>query len=287
MMQTWKVPKEEEGARLVSFLKKMINKKVSIRAIKKAIEKNQCLVNQKVERFASLRLHAGDTVAIDAEAIRPPKKFDLEKDRILYSDDVVLFYNKPAWLSSDESGLASLFDTFYVVHRLDKETTGVILFAKTKEAREFFLDAFRQRKVQKEYLALVHGQVKPAKGIAATYLGKFSQKGSLPRFHSTDPKRGKFAKTEWEVLSQGKCAALVKCMPKTGRTHQIRVHLSELGYPIIGDYRYAKQMSSSYHAKRCLLHAHSLRVFHPLTGEAICISAPLPLDFKHAIKLIL
>ncbi len=184
-------------------------------------------------------------------------------------------------------------------HRLDFETSGVILLAKNKAALVALANLFGTEKPHKEYLALVHGApVKPAFAVDAK-LAPHPVKTGLIR---VDEKNGKRAKTEFELLEQFAGHALLKCRPLTGRTHQIRVHLRQAGLPIVGDELYGgaplllSRLKPGYRLKpnkterpliaRVALHAESLSLPHPVTGEVINIRAPWPKDMKVAVNYL-
>lgn len=288
-MKCWCVSKTDSEVKLVAFLREKLGDLYSTRKLKQAIENNLCFVNSTIERFASFRLKAGDRVQFDETAIQqmPPKVFVIENDRILYEDDALLLYDKPVGLTSDETGLAALFSDLHLVHRLDRETTGVIMFAKTEDVKQSMVNLFRKFEVEKVYMALVDGVVEKDKGVIENFLGKVSTNENQVLWGVVPKKRGKFAKTLWELVRQGKQAALVRCHPETGRTHQIRIHMRGIGHPVLGDFRYARKFHCSYHAKRCMLHALKLSFPHPVTGKLLLVEAPLPWDFKQAMEMVL
>jgi len=287
-MKKWQVAKEEAGVKLLSFLKSKLDESHSARALKRAIESNLCLVNGLVERFASVELQNGEIVSFDETGIQniPPRKFVLEKARILYEDDSCLVYNKPVGITSDKTGLAGLLKEYYLVHRLDRDTTGVIIFAKSKQAQNDLIRHFKNQKVQKTYLALVDGVPRKNSGIIDKPIGRLTQRGGQTIWGIVSPKYGKPAKTVWKSKKRGKNAALLVCYPKTGRTHQIRIHLKEIGCPILGDYQYTKKYHCEYHAKRCMLHAVEIAFPNLSTGKYVKIKAPVPKDFKQALRKI-
>jgi RluA family pseudouridine synthase len=288
-MKSWRVSEKDSGLKLVSFLQEQFEGRYSSRKLKHSIENNLCKVNAVVERFASRRLKSGDRVQFDESSIVevPAQVFEVDKSRILYEDESLLFYDKPAGLSSDESGIALLFNTYFLVHRLDRGTTGVLVLAKSAGVKEVLIELFREFAVKKVYLALVDGVLEKKRGSIENYLGNVSTDKNQARWDKVPKSKGKFAKTSWELVQQGPNAALVKCRPETGRTHQIRVHMKILGHPILGDYTYAKKYRCSYHAKRCMLHALTLSFPHPVTGKQIEVEAPLPEDFKLTMKKVL
>lgn len=241
--------------RLLTVAKKKIS--FSTIDLRWSIEHNRCWINGKVERYGSYKVKAGEKITLF-----PEKKpfFQPEPERILYEDDHLLLYNKPIHI--DSPALATLLGTL-LVHRLDRDTSGIILFAKSKLAQKKLEDLFRQRTIKKEYLALVEGKTQK-QGVIE---GNLMQQGKKV-----------WAKTSWKCLKQGKKGALLQCSPWTGRTHQIRLHLKSIGHPILGDFDYGNR-SGKPNLFRPLLHAASLSFNHPFEGKMIHISAPPPEDF--------
>jgi RluA family pseudouridine synthase len=279
-MDKWIVDLEEDGKRLLTFVKDKVES--STKDVRWSIENNRCLINGRVERYSSTRLKKGDHVEVLIDK-RP--NFTLDKNAVLYEDGAILVYDKPPSIATTgPSSLATLLNLF-PVHRLDKETSGVVLFAKDKKTQRILEDQFRKREVNKTYVALVVGIPKEKKGVIENFLGKIAERegevfwGELSQRHGGVP-----AKTKWNVEKEGPEASLLRCHPKTGRTHQLRVHLSGLGHPIVGDVRYGgRKHHLSYRAKRVLLHANTLEFHHPLTNERLFISAKLPADFEEAL----
>lgn len=242
---------------------------------------------------------------------------DVKNDiEILYEDEYMVVINKPAgmlvhadgrgnestvvdWLLNrapkargvGEPGFAQdgvLLERSGVVHRLDRETSGVLVLAKTQEAFTHLKAQFHDRIAKKEYRAIVYGTMKDAWGIINRSIGR-----SARDFRLRSAERGakgtlRPAVTEWECIGQSSTHAYLKLFPKTGRTHQIRVHLKSIGHPIVEDALYA---SSIYRAKdtlgfaRLALHAYRLTIFL-VGGEERTFLAPLPLDFEIATTAI-
>ncbi len=167
-----------------------------------------------------------------------------------------------------------------IVHRLDKETSGVMVVAKTDAAMASLATQFKGRRVKKTYIALVHGEVKATEGQISADIGR----------HERDRKRmaigtrkGREAVTTYRVIKRLGGLTLLQLQPQTGRTHQIRVHLSAIGHPVVGDKVYGgrreRKAAVSLTAERHLLHAWKLGFFHPRTNEWMEFEAPLPPDF--------
>jgi tRNA pseudouridine32 synthase/23S rRNA pseudouridine746 synthase/23S rRNA pseudouridine1911/1915/1917 synthase len=160
----------------------------------------------------------------------------------------------------------------YVVHRLDQDTSGILLFAKSEAAKIFLQENWEN--TEKYYLAIVHGRLTAKEGTISTYLTE----NAAQRVYSTpDPATGKFATTEYKVLKEGrKGFSLVEIHLLTGRKHQIRVHFAEKGHPLVGDRKYNNNAPV---ANRLALHARSLAFTHPFNGRRITFDTGMPEDF--------
>lgn len=169
-----------------------------------------------------------------------------------------------------------------IVHRLDRDTSGVLILAKTPEAHAHLKAAFHDREVKKTYLAFVYGVPKERKGTIEFSIGRSNKDF---RLRSAQPKaKGTLreAITHYQVVSDLGTHALVKLMPATGRTHQIRVHMKALHHPVVADPLYAPKRPGDFGFKRLALHAYELIVPLP-SGESLTLTAPLPPDFAAAI----
>lgn len=165
-----------------------------------------------------------------------------------------------------------------IVHRLDKETTGVLVVAKTDAAHRALADQFATRALQKEYLALVNGVPKEQSGT----INRAISRHPVHRHRMTVGEGGRPARTDWTVEDKfGGKASLVRCRIHTGRTHQIRVHLKSIGHPVLGDATYGwRQAENSLKPPRVMLHAEHLVFAHPATARTMDMRAPLPEDFR-------
>jgi 23S rRNA pseudouridine1911/1915/1917 synthase len=172
-----------------------------------------------------------------------------------------------------------------IVHRLDKETTGVIVVAKSDKAHRALADQFATRTLKKEYLALVAG-VPP---LLSGDIDRAISRHPTHRHRMTVGEGGKPARTSWErVEAYGDIAALMRCQIFTGRTHQIRVHMKSLGFPILGDplYGWKPDARLARQPERVMLHAEHLVLTHPISGKVLDLRAPLPKDFLRMIKTL-
>ncbi|MEK7515629.1 MAG: RluA family pseudouridine synthase [Patescibacteria group bacterium] len=221
--------------------------------------------------------------------------------QILYEDDDIVAVAKPAGLITHSDGRTKeetaedWFNERYkvqavrgkeenigYVHRLDRDTSGVLVFAKNTVAYEFLRKAFHDRDIHKTYLAIVYGVLKEKKGVIDFDIGR-SRKDF--RLRSAQPKakgRLRDALTRYEVVGEyGECS-LLKLNPETGRTHQIRVHLKAIHHPIVGDTLYAPNRELALGIKRLALHAYSLDIPLPSGGRSL-ITAPIPDDLALAL----
>lgn len=266
--------------KLIAFLQTLDSGSRSGKSLRRILEDNVCKVNGRVERFGSVCLQKGDVVELASfwKSHRPATQKPLET---LYEDGLIRLVDKPiGWVCSKENCQKEFQGRWQLVHRLDRDTTGVLLLARPK-AQESLMKLFADRAVEKKYLALVDGIPREEEGIRDTYLVKKSAFEGQTIWGSGGKAEGLHAMTRWKVLARGKNASLLECMPITGRTHQIRVHLAEMGHPILVDRQYAGCFRSSYYATRPLLHASQLCI--PWQGGHVTGQSPLPLDMRQAI----
>ena len=200
---------------------------------------------------------------------------------ILYQDAAVIVVDKPAGLLSVpgktegradclQSRLrAAHWDTL-LVHRLDCDTSGVMIFARTKAAQGFLGQEFEQRRAEKTYVARVRGAMAADSGTVDLPLG--TDWPNRPR-QKVDPEAGRPAQTNWQVIARSPSETRLRLSPKTGRSHQLRVHMLELGHPILGDPIYSLDAADF---PRLMLHAETLALHHPVTGEWVNYAAPCP-----------
>lgn len=293
--KSWKVSKKEAGMSLLSFLKSQKIQVPSVKAIKRAIEAKSCTVNRQLQTFSSCVLNEGDCVSLDMAALEEQlslniKSPDKKKMGILFEDASFFIFNKIAGITSDMASLRPFLPSFEkgwsLVHRLDKETTGILIIAKTPFAKEKMLEAFKNREVSKVYLAIVDKEMKKEAGTIDNFLGVIHRYEGQTIYGPVERNQGMRAITQWKCIVKAKGASIVWCEPKTGRTHQLRVHLSGLGHPILGDTQYAKRFSFPHLPKRYLLHAYKIQFTHPKTQKKIQVTAPIPSDFKEIWTLI-
>jgi RluA family pseudouridine synthase len=159
----------------------------------------------------------------------------------------------------------------YVVHRLDKDTSGILLFAKSEQAKKFLQENWAH--TEKHYLGIVHGLLTPKEGTISTYL---AENKALRVYSTSDPAKGKLSHTAYKILQESKGFSLVDIHLRTGRKHQIRVHFAEKGHPIAGDRKYG---TGDLVSKRLALHARSIFFTHPFTGRPMAFDTGIPDDF--------
>jgi 23S rRNA pseudouridine1911/1915/1917 synthase len=211
---------------------------------------------------------------------------------IVYEDENVIVVNKPAGIIShargrfwQEASVASFIrdrisgmdgERGGIVHRLDRATSGVMICAKNEATLKFLQKQFSDRKVQKTYIAVVEGTPEPAEAIIDAPIGRDMKEPKKFKVHED----GKTAQTTYRVVKNGKDMSMLELQPKTGRTHQLRVHLLYINHPIIGDELYSKKPY-----ERLLLHAKSLQITMP-NGEQKIFEAPLPVEFEEVCEWI-
>ncbi len=210
---------------------------------------------------------------------------------VLYEDDACIAFNKPSGLlviptdKNEQRTLVNLVNKQYPngaylhpAHRLDRDTSGVILFAKGKSFQQALMRSFKDRKVMKNYIAFVHGRLDPANGkISFPIKDKFARK-----FDARTPSQS--ALTHYEVEQYCKDFSVVNVMPITGRTNQIRIHLAQVGHPLVGEDVYAFRKDFALRFKRTALHAWRLQWPNPVTGKLTVAQAPLAEDMLEFLK---
>ncbi len=248
-------------------------------------------------------LRAGQIVSVERPIPRAPtvEPAPIALD-VLYEDAFLLVINKPPglvvhpapghWQDTLVSALLHRWGStptgfdrsrLGIVHRLDKDTSGVLIVAKDAATMEALARQFRRREIRKGYLALVWGRVHPERGV----IHKPIARHPVHRKRMAVRAQGREAVTRYEVIERFAGATLLRVFPETGRTHQIRVHLSAIGHPIVGDTVYARQRAGVPVAlRRQALHAESIGFSHPATGKAIALAAPLPADLAAALAAL-
>lgn len=306
MIKRWKIQKQE---RLDSFLRRelpaVLEKEISNGKIRRLILSGCVTVNSKQCRIPAYDLKNGSTVS--AEIIeeklffeKPVDDIDFtltEKD-VLYEDEYIIVVDKPAYIPTEDTFVKerksmhscvveylwnkdrSLRNPPYagIIHRLDKETSGVLLFTKKREANKSLSRQFAEHSIKKIYRAVCDIKIKPQlkNFTVENFISRISSKSSACKMGITkDESKGQHAKTEFKIVKEEEKKVFAECFLFTGRTHQIRVHLSSKGLPICGDELYGSTTEG-----RIMLHAHTLEFTHPINGEHIKIESTLPEQFR-------
>jgi 23S rRNA pseudouridine1911/1915/1917 synthase len=306
------VGEEEAGGRLDSFLASRILE-VSRTRIQRAIEDGDILVNERTTK-PGYRLRSGDRIEVDLPE-PPPVELAPEPIRlnIIYEDDDLVVVDKPAGMvvhpgAGVESGtlanaLVYHFNTLSdvagrirpgIVHRIDKETSGLLVVAKNDVTHERLSNQFRDREVFKVYAALVYGRMSQTRGEIEARIGRSPH--NRTRMSVLRGGAGRTAHTIFEVARTYNEFTLLKVRIKTGRTHQIRVHLAHIGHPVAGDSTYgggrensirdAKIRREAVALGRQFLHSAQLGFKHPRTGEPLEFVSPLPPELANFLALL-
>ncbi len=299
-METFIVKEEEQGNRIDSYLTKQ-KKDFSRVAIQRLIEEKKILVNNKPTK-ASYKIQKDDEITVEKEE---PKEVEIKAQNIpievIYEDKDIIVVNKPKGMvvhpangNPDGTLVNSLMaickDSLSgiggeirpgIVHRIDKDTSGILIVAKNDKAHINLSEQIKNHEVKKTYIAMVRGIVKEKEATIKMPIGRSTK----DRKKMSVTKNGKEAITHFKVMERypkHNCT-LLEVKIETGRTHQIRVHLAEIGYPIIGDMVYSNGKNEWGIEGQCL-HAKSLVFKHPTTGKEMFLEAELPEYFKEMIS---
>lgn len=251
-------------------------------------------------RKPAYRVEPGEEVTVQLPVEEPhpsltPEQIPLD---IVYDDEHMLVVNKPAGLvvhpgpGHPDGTLVNALLYHYpsiedvgppgrvgIVHRLDRETSGVLVVAKNQAALESLQALFKNREVEKAYLALVNGRVEPGEGIIEVPIGR----DPTDRQKMAALSGGKYSRTRFRVVRRYRRHTLLEAHPYTGRTHQVRVHLSWLGYPVVGDTIYGRRRQPLLKGRH-FLHASELTFSHPFTNQKMTFRAPMPEDLEDVLR---
>lgn len=283
--QEWIV---KESTELLKFLFEVMSSR-SRKAVKETLSRGKVFVNGEGTTQFNDKLEPGDRVEIRSAA----KNIKLRGIKIFHEDDDVIVIEKDAGLLSIASEKEQQMTAYrqlsdyvqsinprnriFVVHRLDRETSGIMIFAKNKQVQQKLQDNWKDIVSERTYLALVEGKV--AKGGKIT--SWLTENKELIMRSSKHPNSGKKAITHYKVLKFNGNLSLLEINLETGRKNQIRVHMQDLGHPIVGDKKYG---SRSNPIKRIGLHAHVIAFKHPKTGESLRFESKIPTEFMRGFK---
>jgi len=282
---------KDDGRKLKSILKNEFDMSSSLISRVKLCE-DGILLNGK-RAFTNAVIHSGDRVAVRIDDIDPPQDIQpiAAPVDVVFEDDYLLVINKPAGmavhpgaLSEDECTVANAVAhhlgkpfVFHPVNRLDRGTTGLMVVAKSAYIHEKLKAAIHTGDFFREYRAVAVGAPEKQSGEITLPIGR-AEDSAIKRVISAD---GDEAKTVYEVLSQKDGCSFLRLLPLTGRTHQLRVHMSAIGHPLVGDWLYGKEERDII--ARPALHSFYLSLTHPITGEKLKLFAPIPEDMQKLI----
>lgn len=287
------IDEDSSGLRVEQFLRRKRYSGQNLSEIKRMPK--SILVNG-VHYYMRQELSTGDHLQVricetqNSEKI-PPTKLPLD---IVYEDEDLLVLNKPAgmpihpslnnYTNSIANALAYYFQSqgkpfiFRCCNRLDRDTSGLTIVSKHLVSGSILSDMTKYREVHREYLAIARGSVTPSEGTIQAPLGR--KEGTIIE-RTVDWEHGEDAVTHYKVVKEANGHSLVSLRLETGRTHQIRIHMKYLGYPLIGDYLYNPDME---YMTRQALHSHHMEFTHPVTGEHMSFTAPLPEDMARVMQ---
>lgn len=287
------IDEDNAGLRVEQFLRRKRYSGQNLSEIKRMPK--SILVNG-VHYYMRQELSTGDHLQVricetqNSEKI-PPTKLPLD---IIYEDEDLLVLNKPAgmpihpslnnYTNSMANALAYYFQSqgkpfiFRCCNRLDRDTSGLTIVSKHLVSGSILSDMTKYREVHREYLAIARGSVTPSEGTIQAPLGR--KEGTIIE-RTVDWEHGEDAVTHYKVVKEANGHSLVSLRLETGRTHQIRIHMKYLGYPLIGDYLYNPDME---YMTRQALHSHHMEFTHPITGEHMSFTAPLPEDMARVMQ---
>ena len=284
----WKV--KEDGKLLQCLEAKLTDHKRT--AIKALLKYHQVAVNTMPISQFDTEVHAGDPLAVNFT--RPFVVFSHPRIKLVYEDDDIIVINKGSGILSvstdnvkDGTAYSILRDylkkkdprlMLFVVHRLDRDTSGLMMFAKNVEAKEAMQHNWNNMVLGRKYVAVVEGKVADEEGIVKSYLAETSQ---FEVYSTQNPEEGQLAITRYRRLQCHNGYSLMELSLDTGRKNQIRVHMKDLGHPIVGDRKYGAK-SSPIH--RLGLHARTLHFAHPVTKKEMLFETPIPARFLSLLK---
>lgn len=296
-----KVTDEDIGMRVDAYLRK--HTELSRSRVSDLILEGKLLIDGVVQNKSAYKVCSEQIIALTIPESRTvdilPQNIPID---ILYQDQDIAVINKPCGMVvhpaagnedrtlvnalmyhiRDLSGIGGEMRPG-IVHRLDKDTSGLILIAKNDRAHIAMSEQFKSRETEKHYRAVAFGNFSDDSGLIDAPIARHP----VDRKKMAIVKDGKPSQTEWQVLSRLHGATYLDVHLLTGRTHQIRVHMQSIGHPLLGDVIYAPKLKLPVHIPRLMLHAYSLSFYHPTTGKRMEIIAPIPEKFKNTVdKLV-
>ena len=277
----WNVDAPSEGSTLSSYLAEHLL--LDDGDALDLIDFGSVRIEGRLERDPSRRLLSGEEIRVYQPWGGTRRSYELDPGRILFRDAVLLAYDKEAGIPSQQTPSDAYNNLYAAVlrslrresgkdsyaalhHRLDRDTSGVMLFVLDRSANKRVGDAFQNREVKKEYLAWVRGAPAAEEWESSEDIGRRDG-----RYIACKKEQGKPALTKFRVLHRETGRSLVLAMPQTGRTHQIRLHLAAAGHPVLGDRLYGGDPASRLH-----LHAFRLKLLHPVSRSELVLTAPFP-----------
>ena len=260
--------------------------------LKSMLKHNQLAVNGVPSRQFDLAVHAGDQLWVNFD--RSFQVFSHPRIKLVYEDNDIIVVDKGYGVLSTAAGKPS-DDTIYniikryargfsdkanvyVVHRLDRDTSGLMLLTRTKQARDKLISNWNNMVIERKYVAVVEGDVAQPEGTIKSFLAE--NPDTFEMYSTDDKKVGRLAVTKYRLLKQGKRFAMVELEIKTGRKNQLRVHMQDMGNPVSGDRKYGGHPSP---INRIALHATVLSFLHPITGKVVTFNSPFPDNFKKMV----
>ena len=289
---TYTVPPEEDGVCVRHILKARLH--FSTHAVARLTRAENGIRVNGVHARTVDPVRAGDVVAVRSDDLRPPKILPTPGNwplPIVYEDAHLMILNKPAGMTAHASNFLPDTPTvagalawqrgpdflFHVVNRLDKGTTGLMAVAKSGYIHDRLRRALHTEGFYREYRAVCVGRPEPSAGTINAPIGR-DETSTVRRMVRPD---GQQAVSHYEVLSSGNGLSLVKLLPETGRTHQLRVHMAHIGHPLAGDWLYGTEDPALI--PRPALHSYVLALTHPVTGKRMRFTAPIPADMNRLI----
>ncbi|MCR5695410.1 MAG: RluA family pseudouridine synthase [Marinilabiliaceae bacterium] len=293
MKQKLRTSTVKNDTQLLDWLIEFLSNK-SRSTIKSILKNGQVKVGGRVTTAFNLPLHVGDKVEIDME--RRTSKTPYKGIDIVYEDEHIIVINKASGINTiavpnapDIPNAYHIVDQYvkidggkysriFIVHRLDRDTSGLLMFAKTARAQDILRHNWDEMVLDRRYVAVAEGVIEPSAGVIKSYL---MENPKTLKVYSTRNPNGKWAVTHYRTIKSANNLTLVELNLETGRKNQIRVHLSDIQHPIIGDYKYGAHINP---IGRMALHAFMLKFTHPITNEIIDLQTPIPPQFNQIVR---